>query len=92
MPFDARAHSRLTGAVSKAFGLQLEALKNLLDAEVSFHPALMMSFSSTTGIRQLKAKLAEIDQGLVDNLEEEYVILYPPVVERLKKAGVEPKG
>ena len=50
----------------------------------------MMSFSSSAGIQQLKSKLSEIDQGLADNLEEEYVILYPPVVERLKQAGIKP--
>jgi uncharacterized Fe-S cluster-containing radical SAM superfamily protein len=89
---DPQEFSRLTGAVSKAFGLQPEALKNLLDTEVSFHPALMTSFSSDIGIRELKRKLTEIDESLASNLEEEYIILYPPIVERLKKAGIEPKG
>jgi len=82
--------SRLTGAKPKAFNLQLEALKNLLDAEVSFNPALMMSFSSPKGVKQLKNKLQTIGEGLVEHLEEEYVILYPPVIERLEKAGIEP--
>lgn len=82
--------SRLTGAKPEAFDLQLEALKNLLDAQVSFHPALMMSFSSANDIGQLQSKLRQIDQSLTDNLEEEYVILYPPVIERLKKAGIKP--
>ena len=82
--------SRLTCAAPKGFNLQLESLKNLLNAEVSFHPAIMMSFSSSADIQQLKNELQVIDQGLADNLEEEYVILYPPVVERLKKAGIKP--
>ena len=82
--------SRLTGAKPEAFEMQLEALKNLLNAEVSFHPALMMSFTSNAGIQQLKNRLQSIDQSLAENLEEEYVILYPPVVERLKKAGIQP--
>jgi uncharacterized Fe-S cluster-containing radical SAM superfamily protein len=82
--------SRLTGAIPKAFDLQLEALKNLLDAQVSFHPAIMMSFSSPMGIQKLKHKLKAIDRSLADSLEEEYAILYPPVVERLKKAGIKP--
>ncbi len=85
-----REFSRLTGAIPKAFDLQLEALKNLLNAEVSFHPAIMVSFSSTTGIQQLKHKLQTFDQNLTDSLEEEYAILYPPVVERLKKASIKP--
>jgi len=82
--------SRLTGSKPEAFDLQLKALKNLLDVQVSFHPALMMSFSSNADIQQLKGKLAEIDQGLTDALEEEYVILYPPVVKRLKEVGIQP--
>lgn len=82
--------SKLTGARPEAFDLQLQALRNLLDAEVSFHPAMMMSFSSPTTIQELKNKLRAVDPSLVHNLEEEYVILYPPVVERLKKAGIEP--
>lgn len=82
--------SRLTGATPKAFDLQLESLKNLLNAEVSFHPAIMMSFGSPAAIQQFRYKLQTIDRSLADNLEEEYAILYPPVVERLKKAGVKP--
>jgi len=85
-----REFSRLTGAKPEAFDFQLKALKNLLDAQVSFHPALMVSFSSDAGIQQLKGKLVEIDQSLTASLEEEHVILYPPVVKRLKKAGIQP--
>lgn len=82
--------SKLTGATPEAFDLQLEALKNLRSAGVSFHPAIMASFSSPAAIRKLKHKLQAIDHGLADSLEEEYVILYPPVVERLRKAGIKP--
>ena len=81
---------RLTGAKPEAFNLQLEALKNLLNAGVSFNPALMMSFCSSTGIEQLRNEMQKIDQNLFDILEEEYVILYPPVVERLKNANIKP--
>jgi uncharacterized Fe-S cluster-containing radical SAM superfamily protein len=81
---------RLTGAKPEAFNLQLKALKNLLNAEVSFNPALMMSFCSSKGIEQLRNELQKIDQNLFDILEEEYVILYPPVVERLKNANIKP--
>jgi uncharacterized Fe-S cluster-containing radical SAM superfamily protein len=82
--------NRLTGAKPEAFNLQLEALKNLINAEIQFNPAIMTSFSSSKGIEQLRDKLQEIDPSLANNLEEEYVILYPPVVERLRKAGIEP--
>jgi len=50
----------------------------------------MISFSSTSDISELKSKFTEIHQSLADRLEEECVILYPPVVERLKKASIEP--
>lgn len=82
--------SKLTGAIPKAFDLQLEALKNILNTGVSCHPAVMLSFSSDENFQELKDKLRRIDPGLVENLEEEYVILYPPVVERLNKAGIKP--
>lgn len=82
--------SRLTGATPTAFDLQLEALKNLLNAEVSFHPAIMMSFSSPATIQQFRYELQAIDRSLADSLEEEYAILYPPVLERLKKADIKP--
>jgi len=43
--------SCLTGAVPEAFGFQLEALRNLLDAGVPCHPAVMLSFSPLTPLR-----------------------------------------
>ena len=84
--------SRLTGATPESFNLQLAALKNLLDVGVSFHPAIMMSFVAPEGYEQLKSNLQAVDKGLVSNLEEEHVILYPPVIERLKQAGLSTKG
>jgi len=81
----------LTGAKSEAFQLQLKALKNLLDAGVSVHPAVMLSFSSEDSIRGLLSRLAEIDEMLVKEFEEEYVFLYPHVKELLKRHGLEPK-
>ncbi|MCD6357958.1 MAG: molybdenum cofactor biosynthesis protein MoaA [Thermoprotei archaeon] len=81
----------LTGAKPEAFELQLRALENLLDYGVSTHPAVMMSFSSPEDIRELESRLAEIDAKLVDELEEEYVFLYPHVIEQLKRAGLRPR-
>jgi len=83
--------SLLTGADPEAFNLQLKALKNLLNAEVSCHPAVMLSFSPKENFEKLKDQLGTIDPTLARNVEEEYIILYPPVVERLKKAGIEPE-
>lgn len=81
---------RLTGAKPEAYELQLKALENLLDYNVPFHPAVMVSFCSKDSLRRLIERLAEIDPRLPSLLEPEYVILYPHVVERLRKAGLEP--
>jgi len=82
--------SVLTGVEARAFDLQLEALKNLLDYGVKYHPAVMLSFSSRESIEELVGRLADIDRSLVEELEEEYVFLYPHVVRRLKRAGLKP--
>jgi len=82
--------SRLTGAKPNGFNLQLNSLKNLLDAGVSCHPAVMLSFSSKENILRLVDELKKIDSGLVARLEEEYVILYPHVVKLLKKNRIWP--
>jgi uncharacterized Fe-S cluster-containing radical SAM superfamily protein len=88
---DEREFSDLTGALPEAFELQLRALRNLLDAGVSCHPAVMLSFSPPGAIERLKERLEEIDRSLPGNLEEEYVFLYPHVVERLRRAGLKPR-
>jgi len=83
--------SLLTGALPEQFNLQLQALKNLLDYGISCHPAVMLSFSGREGYERIHERLAEIDPKLANDIEEEYVFLYPHVVERLRKAGVKPK-
>ncbi|MDI6883588.1 MAG: radical SAM protein [Hadesarchaea archaeon] len=83
--------SLLTEAVPEAFDLQLRALRNLLDAGVSCHPAVMLSFSPERNFKELKRRLGQMDPALAEQVEEEYVFLYPRVVERLKKAGIRPR-
>lgn len=83
--------TRLTGAIPEAFDLQLKALENLLKEGVPCHPAVMLSFSSKDSLKALTSKLRSIDPTLVEELEEEYVFMYPHVAERLKKAGIQPK-
>ncbi len=83
--------SKLTGAIPEAFELQLQSLRNLLDYGVSVHPAVMLSFSSRKGIDYLVTRLNDVDREMVEELEEEYVFLYPHVVEQLRKAGIWPK-
>lgn len=82
--------ARLTNAIPQGFDLQLKALENLLNANVRFHPAVMLSFSSKANYKALLERLKAIDRELVEEVEEEYVFLYPLVVERLKKAGIKP--
>lgn len=80
--------SKLTGAEPKAFNLQLEAIKNLLDYGVDCYPAVMFSFSPKENLRKFSKIIKEIDRRL--EIEEEYVILYPHVVKRLKEANIKP--
>lgn len=82
--------AHLTGAKPAGFDLQLSALKNLIEAGVSCHPAVMLSFSPKEGRKALSERIKEISPYLANELEEEYVILYPIVVERLKKARLKP--
>ena len=86
---DPEAFSRFTGARPEAFDLQLQALRNALDANISFNPAIMTSFSSTLQLRKLEETLKMIDRSLVERLEKEHVILYPPVAKRLEQANLE---
>ncbi|MBU7032201.1 MAG: radical SAM protein [Theionarchaea archaeon] len=75
----------LTGGTPEGFRSQLRALQLLVEHEVSCHPAVMVSFSSNEGLRELKERLSSISPRLY--LEEEQVILYPQVKSQLQKAG-----
>jgi uncharacterized Fe-S cluster-containing radical SAM superfamily protein len=83
--------AKLTGAKPEGFDLQLMALRNLLEAGVSFNPAVMLSFSDPHSYKKLKQVLRQIHKSLPQYIEEEYVILYPPVIARLKEAKITPK-
>ena len=83
--------AKLTGVKPKGFDLQLTALQNLLEAGVSFNPAVMLSFSDPHNYEKLKQEPREIHKKLPQYIEEEYVILYPTVIARLKKAKITPK-
>ncbi len=80
--------SRLTGADPKGFHLQLTALKNLMKAGVSVHPAVMLSFSDREATDQLYHSIWKIDPRLHSEIEKEEVILYPHVLEKLKRANL----
>lgn len=79
----------LTGADPNGFRLQLKAIKNLLKAGVSCHPSVMTSFSTDQSFKELIRRLAEIDERLEEETEIEELILYPHVIERLKKHGLQ---
>jgi uncharacterized Fe-S cluster-containing radical SAM superfamily protein len=81
--------ARLTGADPKGFHLQLDALRNLKKAGVSAHPSVMLSFSGREEIDRLYSTIWKIDPILHSEIEKEEVILYPYVMERLRRAGLE---
>lgn len=87
---DSEEFAQLTGAKPAGFDLQLSALKNLVEAGVSCHPAVMCSFSPKESLEKLRERIGKIAPYLAGELEEEYVILYPVVVERLKTAKLKP--
>ncbi len=81
----------ITGACAEFFNLQLKALKFLLDYGVSCHPALVVSFCEKDELEHLMDRLSEIDPKLPYELELEYVILYPHVIELLRRRGLKPR-
>ncbi|MCX8204740.1 MAG: radical SAM protein [Candidatus Nezhaarchaeota archaeon] len=83
--------SRLTGALPEGFTLQLKALEALVAHGVPCHPAVMLSFSSKESVEELRSRLRSIDPRLDEELEEEYVFLYPHVADRLRRAGLQPR-
>ena len=79
----------LTGAKPENFKLQLNALKKLVEYDVSCHPSVMASFSKSDSLQKLVKRLTEIDEKLAEDLEIEELILYPHVKEKIKKHGLQ---
>ncbi len=82
--------SKLTGAIPENFEKIIENLKALSQLNLKFNLAVMLSFSPKEKILKLKEVLGKISKKILENFEEEYVILYPIVKERLKKANIKP--
>lgn len=82
--------SMLTGAIPETFERIMGNLGMLVKHHLDFNLAVMLSFSPDKHVILLKQRLKSIAPEIVDNLEEEYVILYPHVVRKLKNAGLEP--
>lgn len=87
--YNGNEFASLTNAKPDGFDLQIESLKNLIDAGVSCHPAVMTSFSSRESVVHLKKRLSNIK--LERSLEIEELISYPKVARRLRKYGIERK-
>ena len=89
---DAEQFSHLTGAKPEAFELQLKALRNLLEAGASCHAAVMQEFVLEGKLAELKRRLGAIDRSLADDLEFEYLIPFPHVVQKLARLGIHVKS
>ncbi len=76
--------SRLTGAQPEAYALQLSALANLMDAGVSCHAAVMVSFSDGRSVDTLRRRLGEIDTHLAD-FEAEELFVNAAIEKRLSR-------
>ena len=81
--------SRLTGADPRGFQLQLTALANLVKTGVSTHAAVMVSFSGREAIDGLYHTIWKIDPRMHSEIEREEVILYPRVLEKLRRSNLE---
>jgi uncharacterized Fe-S cluster-containing radical SAM superfamily protein len=75
----------LTNAKPEGFELQLRALEHLFDSGVSCNPAVMTSFSSPKTLERLRRRIFVMTPPLMEEFEEEELILYPHVVDRLNR-------
>jgi len=83
------AFTKKTGAQPEAFEIPFQAIRNLLDHNVSFHVAAMSAdprIVTPEERNNLIRKLKEIDSRLVLNLEEEVMDSYDTTLARLKLA------
>jgi uncharacterized Fe-S cluster-containing radical SAM superfamily protein len=79
--------THLTNARPEGFNYQLKALEHLAEKGINCFPAVMASFSSQKEIKRLRQKLKGIRPDFED-FEEEKLILYPFVLNHLRKAGL----
>jgi len=78
----------LTNSMPEGFDLQLRALEYLFDAGVSCNPAVMISFSSPKKLERLRRRIFVMMPSLMEEFEEEELILYPHVLDRLNRFNV----
>ena len=81
-----------TGASREFFKLPFKAVKSLLDHGARFHVAAMSDprFMPPSERRKLIEKLAEIDEFVAANLEEEVCDPYEATIVRMSYYGVDP--
>jgi uncharacterized Fe-S cluster-containing radical SAM superfamily protein len=82
--------SMLTGADPETFERVVNSLSLLHEYGIDFNIAVMLSFSPDKHVALLKKRIEDIAQEKANDFEEEYVILYPHVAQKLKSAGIEP--
>jgi len=85
----------LTGADPIYFEYQFKALENMVNSGMKpgedFYPAIMLSFSTDESYLDFKKRLSKIHPTLATSIDEEYVILYPHVIEILNRYGLKPR-
>lgn len=84
--------SLVTDAKPEFFKFQLEALKNLVDNNISCNAAIMVDLYGKEDLQEIEQKLYSIHPNLVENLEQESLMMYPFVQENLRKRGIKIKG
>lgn len=85
------AFAKKTGAKLEAFEIPFQAIRNLLDYDVSFHVAAMSAdprIMTPEERDSLMQKLADIDPRLLLSLEEEVMDPYNTTLARLKYANL----
>lgn len=80
----------LTGAKPEFFQVQINALKHLYEAGVSCHPAVMLSITPPQNFKRFRQEIKKISSTLAEDIEEEYIFLYPHVIQRLKQYHIKP--
>jgi uncharacterized Fe-S cluster-containing radical SAM superfamily protein len=80
--------SKLTGAKPESFELQLKSLEKLVEADVSWHPCIMASFSRRENFDAFIKRLGRISPELAREVEIEELILYPQVINRIQEHGL----
>lgn len=83
--------SKITGAKPEFFQYQLKALKYLIENKIACRAAIMADLYEEKDEKEIKEKLSEIDPILAEDLEFEYLMMFPFVEKNLRKRGIKIK-